>query len=318
MPNGSFEEYNWCPDYDNGFYINACKYWTMPTLGSSDYFNRCSTFWDSFLNRYMFSVPENYIGYQEARTGDGYAGIVFTQNILEGEKHKYNTPYSEYIQVRLKKKLEDGKLYHLQFFVNYTGPEGGNFDYAICPNSIGALFTSTELHENHDSIIQMTSQYNSDLSLFFCDTTKWYELNYTFQAQGNENYLTIGVFTPMPLTKVTDISGDTISPQADRYYYIDDVSVKEVDYLTTIKDKIPNVFTPNDDGVNDLFSLDKLDIEPQSISIVNRWGNIVYQSKLNFAWDGTYQGRKCTDGVYFYVIQFTKEIKINGFVHLIR
>lgn len=50
VPNGSFEENNWYPNYANGFFITACKYWTMPTLVSSDYFNACST--DSIGNAY--------------------------------------------------------------------------------------------------------------------------------------------------------------------------------------------------------------------------------------------------------------------------
>ncbi len=315
VPNGSFEEYNWCPDYDNGFFITACKEWTMPTLGTSDYFNSCSTFYDVSLNRYMFSVPENYIGYQKARTGNAYVGLLYSQYL--DEFGKYSASYSEYIQVKLKQKLDGGVFYNLTFYLSNVGAIG--LPWAICANSIGALFSPLELHEFHDSIIQITPQFQSDLDLFFCDTTKWYQLEYNFQADGNEEFLIIGVFTPMPLTFVTDKKGDLISPYGDRYYYIDDVSLTRMDDISSlIQDKVPNVFTPNNDGVNDIFSLDQLSIKPKKMSIINRWGNIIFQTEDNFSWDGTYEGMKCIDGVYYYLIEFTKNIKINGFIHLIR
>src|SRR5690606_27870833 len=110
-------------------------------------------------------------------------------------------------------------FYHLQFYVNNSYLT--NSLQPVCANSIGALFTSNELlNINNYDIIPMTPQFQSNLNLFFCDTSKWYELNHIFQAMGNENYLTIGVFTPMPITQVFDYEGNLL-PNADRYYYID-------------------------------------------------------------------------------------------------
>lgn len=307
VPNGSFEEYNWCPDYANGFYITACKYWNMPTLGTSDYFNACST--DMGSDTYtQFSVPQNYIGYQHARTGNGYAGLVFTQD-------EDSLTYSEYIQVKLSMQLEAGKYYLLQFFLN-------NSCLCIasqpsCPNSIGALFTSNELNIYNYEIIPITPQFQSDLSIFFCDTAKWYELNYAFQAIGNEEYLTIGVFTPLPITKVFDFEGNLL-PVADRYYYIDDVSLVEVDYMSLIEGKIPNVFTPNNDGINDCFMFDNTLVQAKKLTIINRWGNIVYQSDSNYTWNGKWEEKDCTNGVYQYIIEVGNDIKLNGFLTLMR
>lgn len=263
-------------------------------------------------------MPENYTGHQEARTGDAYAGIVFAQNLIENQQGVFSKPYSEYIQVKLDKPLQLGNIYQLQYFINNSGPRQSNFEYALCPNSIGALFTSFELNEKHDSIIQLTPQFNSDLNDFYCDTSKWHEISYTFQAQSNEKFLTIGVFTPMPFTKVTDLTGDVISPQAGRYYYIDDVSLIDLGDLSAIKNTIPNVFTPNGDGVNDVLTMDFLGLEPSNVTIVNRWGNVVYQTNKGSQWDGTHNEEPCTDGVYYYLIEFTEEIKINSFIHLIR
>lgn len=67
---------------------------------------------------------------------------------------------------------------------------------------------------------------------------------------------------------------------------------------------VPNVFTPNNDNMNDLYTVTGKGVSDYSIVIVNRWGNPVFESDdLNISWDGTFNGQKCQDGVYFYVIR---------------
>lgn len=64
---------------------------------------------------------------------------------------------------------------------------------------------------------------------------------------------------------------------------------------------IPNVFTPNGDGSNDLF---ELNFSYQSVIIYNRWGSKVYESKDNsHNWDGkTTAGTDVPAGTYYYII----------------
>ena len=77
------------------------------------------------------------------------------------------------------------------------------------------------------------------------------------------------------------------------------VLVNLVDELT-----IPNVFTPNGDGVNDVFSIDGKAITEFNLTIVNRWGNTIFESNdINTSWDGTADGTPCLDGTYFYIIK---------------
>jgi len=67
---------------------------------------------------------------------------------------------------------------------------------------------------------------------------------------------------------------------------------------------IPNVFTPNNDGTNDVYTVTAKGITDYNIVIVNRWGNTVYESNdINVSWDGTDNGSPCSDGVYFYLIR---------------
>lgn len=71
---------------------------------------------------------------------------------------------------------------------------------------------------------------------------------------------------------------------------------------------IPNVFSPNNDGINDSYTLLLNGCETEAnIRILDRWGLIMFSSEhLNFTWDGKNQsnGKDCPDGVYFVVLQY--------------
>lgn len=75
---------------------------------------------------------------------------------------------------------------------------------------------------------------------------------------------------------------------------------------------VPNVFTPNNDGLNDLYEIEIEGEDFYELSIYNRWGTLVYRSNQDyepdseFNWDGSEQqsGRPCPPGTYFYVLRF--------------
>lgn len=75
--------------------------------------------------------------------------------------------------------------------------------------------------------------------------------------------------------------------------------------------EIPNVFTPNDDGINDLFrvNLSGRALSNFRIEIYDRWGLLIFSStSINNKWDGrTTSGKKVVDGTYFYIVELNSE-----------
>jgi gliding motility-associated-like protein len=69
---------------------------------------------------------------------------------------------------------------------------------------------------------------------------------------------------------------------------------------------IPNAFSPNKDGINDVFNCTtSCEIEFYNLKIFNRWGEKIYESyQLIDAWDGTYKNFDCPDGVYVFNIGY--------------
>lgn len=91
---------------------------------------------------------------------------------------------------------------------------------------------------------------------------------------------------------------------------------------------IPNSFTPNGDGLNDVFSIVNTGTLKYSISIFNRWGECLYTcsfeegQSLPCSWDGTYNDVPVTTGSYLYQIGFESELHLKrnvwGTLNLIR
>jgi gliding motility-associated-like protein len=75
---------------------------------------------------------------------------------------------------------------------------------------------------------------------------------------------------------------------------------------------IPNSFTPNGDGTNDVFNVKGLGfkLEGFSMELFDRWGHSMFFTKdVAKGWDGTVKGQPAQDGVYIYKI---KAIGVNG------
>ena len=295
--NSGFEEYYSCPvenDLGGNNQLELAKGWWKPTLGTSDYFNRC--------NNYIVDVPTNFGGYQEAYEGDGYVGLVpVAWQISSGTNFEF-----EYLQTKLIQALTPCVEYHFEMQVNFA-----NYSrYAI--SKLGALFTKNPIHTTTwDPILSKPQVLNNQG--FLTDTVNWITISGNFTATGNEKYLTLGYF-------FDNVQNDTVNFQPPLgfpdegygYYYIDNVSLIELGAVENCDYSLPNIVTPNNDGTNDTWEFSST--TEGHLVILNRWGNTVYEKTgYSFQWDG----ENCTDGIYYYV--YTSEVfSKTGFIQLIR
>lgn len=115
---------------------------------------------------------------------------------------------------------------------------------------------------------------------------------------------------------------DPNDPDQEVYYRVRAVSVMGqvsvsniVRIVRGVQLLVPDVFSPNNDQMNDTFEIKGQYIKQASINIYDRWGTIVYFSKdWRKSWDGTSkEGQQLPNGVYTYHIEAV-DVKDNAFV----
>ncbi|HNW70065.1 MAG TPA: gliding motility-associated C-terminal domain-containing protein [Bacteroidales bacterium] len=97
------------------------------------------------------------------------------------------------------------------------------------------------------------------------------------------------------------------------YYSSDEVTITVIDCSTPPLDTtasrvlyIPNIFSPNSDGQNDVLYIRGENIKEASLCIYNRWGEKVFETQdKNTGWDGTYKGKACPADVYIFYVSIT-------------
>jgi gliding motility-associated-like protein len=69
---------------------------------------------------------------------------------------------------------------------------------------------------------------------------------------------------------------------------------------------IPNIFSPNGDGENDVLYVRGYGVAAISFTIYNRWGEVVFEStNIDNGWNGTYLGQVCDPEVFVYVVKYS-------------
>jgi gliding motility-associated-like protein len=86
---------------------------------------------------------------------------------------------------------------------------------------------------------------------------------------------------------------------------------------------VPNIFTPNNDGQNDVYRVYGTDLFDFSLMIFDRWGGKVFETTdINEGWDGNFKGQPLQSGVYVALIQATgldtKKYEIKQNIKLVR
>jgi len=173
---------------------------------------------------------------------------------------------------------------------NYGGP--GNQVYTI-------EFQDLTTDNSGNPITDLTHEWCWDYSVFF---------NENIQA-----YDTICNQSPLSFTNTEFFSYDfDIIGSNSIYVVVTDNSTgckDKVDFTIDVQGmpEANNIFSPNGDGVNDVFSFGEYAMDKMNVEIYNRWGERVYSwDGENKSWDGNgVDGQPLSEGVYFYVLQAT-------------
>ncbi len=308
ITNGSFEQIDSCNGCiaNLGFDIfewSGCKGWSNPIYSSSD-------LWCTNGKTCTLQPPNIGLGFQYPKTGNNMAAFFISDPFILN--------YREYVQNKLVQSLQIGKNYEINLFVSSRNNFCGISEIGV------RFFNQKYSDQNALWLTNLIPDVVNDTANYITDSIGWQKITMQYKANGSENYVVIGCFTDSLRLKYTMTNCDTTfwngGNYASDYIFIDDVSIIELPFKELI---IPNVFTPNNDGVNDVWRLDLSEYKEVKCLIYNRWGNKIYETSnpiLN--WDAqTTSGVKCNEGTYFYVVTAIadKEEKIfKGYIQLIR
>jgi gliding motility-associated-like protein len=124
-------------------------------------------------------------------------------------------------------------------------------------------------------------------------TITWYPLNSTIPTTG----YTVNAFPDKPTTYTAVATNGACIARLQ-------VRVDAYENGCIEKDLfIPNTFTPNGDGQNDVLYVRGIKVEDITFSVYNRWGELVYETKdKTKGWDGYYKGKPAEQGVYGWMV----------------
>lgn len=207
VPNGSFEEYDACPEFAG--YAQYATGWLNLHTNSADYFNRCQ-------ENSVTGVPFNTCGYQEPADGDAYIGIATTFPGLDW--------YREIVGIELAEPLQVGIPVCLSFKMALGG--FGSWD----GNS--AMFTSKGVGMRffHEFPTDWHSYlYPNSAALYMeavpMDTSIWYQVSGIYVPDSDYVHLAVGNFFADSMSSILPLDTSGFGAAGVSYAFIDDVRV---------------------------------------------------------------------------------------------
>jgi gliding motility-associated-like protein len=261
--------------------MSGVSHWQSGSWATPDYYNTCDF---TYIPRYFpppLPIPE----------GSGYIGF------FDGFSG-YNY-YKEYIAICLSDTLFSGEKYTIDFKIALGYGKSiatvGIFGSNNCANlPFSGNYGCPTIDSNFISLDTKTINTNNH---------SWQSSSFSFTA-------------PYDITNFL-IGSSCATRSGENYYYFDIVKLKK-----NLKGlKMPNVFSPNNDGMNDVFRPVKSNcIFDFTFFIYNRWGQLIYETNsLPISWDGTTKGENCSEGVYFWILKSNKDKQsLKGNISLFR
>jgi gliding motility-associated-like protein len=193
--------------------------------------------------------------------------------------------------------------------ITFTGGSDNNYNYVF----VSGTLTVTKINQ----------------TITFVDVPEKLRVNdsYTLVATSTSG-LTV-LFASMN-TQIATVTGDQLTGVSKgsvqiKAYHPGDQNYNPAETFATVEvfsahKDIMHLFTPNNDGFNDLWELPDLDNYGKcEVKIYNRWGKLVYSSpNYNNTWDGTSNGKDLPEAAYYFVIKTQNSGTIKGTVNIVR
>lgn len=221
-----------------------------------------------------------------------------------------------------------------------TSCDSTNHIYSAGSYYVSLTLTSSLGCENSDTLAQVIESLQSPIANFSYSpqliTTETNQIELTDNSQFvDQIYWEVtgsnGFFSSSSnSTFILDIPNDTatyaICLATTNSNGCEDLECENIVVQNKLSFFIPNTFTPNNDGLNDLFGPVFSGIKPNEyeMMIFNRWGQLIFESTdINTLWDGQFKGKNAQTGTYLWKLQYKEEgeveiIWMRGHVNLIR
>jgi hypothetical protein len=220
--NPSFETYSTCPQDPSVIWYATS--WFQPSNGTPDYYNSCFDSlqpWSSIMD-----VPQNAVGYQNAKTGVAYAGLFASYPFYTF------SPFREYIEIKLSNPLMLGQKYFVSFWLSLSDSS----NYAA--DDIGLCFSNDSILNDTTFILYASPQIENISGSFITDKTGWTILTSEYIAVGGEEFIAIGNFKDNTNTDTLHVTGGGDASAGSQnnaaYYYIDDVCISTDSLLCAV------------------------------------------------------------------------------------
>jgi gliding motility-associated-like protein len=308
LQNPGFESYSTLPDNTGQF--SRCIGWSNAgsTSASPDYYHYSASA--------SADLPVTPMASVNAFDGSAVMGFCAT-----GPKYS-NT--REYLSTEFTQPLIVGEEYILSF--NITN--GGMTDVStagLAASKLGLLLSMGAVTQMGQDPLNLTPQFRID-TVFY--STTWKNVSFTFICTQPFTHMTFGVFQNDAQVDIVPKEG---SNPTYAYYFVDEfyleVVPEDFDPIAVVpgrdghngngsNDKvpvssdnaayfIPNTFTPNNDGFNDIFIPVAGTQKEWKFEIFNRWGNKIFITEdESMGWNGIAEGKNSPDGTYFWVITY--------------
>jgi len=196
------------------------------------------------------------------------------------------------------------KLFYNDLSATNVSNESYNYKVYMVYNSFD-MDTTREVH----SILLQTNGNCDTLCFNWNSYNGWDSAQYDIMLKVDTGWMKL---LSSPITDTTYCGYfDTLEVGTNTFKVIttNGVDTSESNYATCFQPQppiiiVPNVMTPNGDGLNDVFNINYIDLyDVKKLTIHNRWGTIVYQSE---DYQNNWDGGNVADGVYFYVLELWK------------